>query len=121
MKHYQLAIFLVLAGSMALQFCTTTRSAGTAKDKSNEGLVTYSKDVAPILAERCTPCHYPPEGKKQFLHTYIAVSENIVDIISRVELPKDDDGFMPFKEKKEPLSDSLIQVLKTWHETGMAE
>jgi len=78
-----------------------------------EPTVSYVTDVAPILQERCTPCHYPG-GKKKFLDTYAAVSENIDDIIYRVELPVDADGFMPFKSKKAPLSDSLIHVLKVW-------
>ena len=42
------------------------------------------------------------------------------DIIRRIELPRDSMDFMPFKSKKEPLSDSLILVIKTWKETGMA-
>ena len=45
--------------------------------------------------------------------------ENIDDIIRRVKLPHDHPEFMPFKSKKEPLSDSLINVLVVWKEQGM--
>ena len=83
-----------------------------------EPKVSYVTDIAPIIAERCSPCHFPG-GKKLFLDTYAAVSENFDDIIRRVELPVDAEGFMPFKSKKEPLSDSLIHVLKVWKSQKM--
>ena len=79
-----------------------------------EPAVTYSADVAPIIQERCTPCHFPESGKKKFLDTYAAARDNIDSILYRVQLPKDHPKFMPFKSKKEPLSDSLINVLKLW-------
>lgn len=91
------------------------------KDAPPVVVVSYAKDVAPILIDRCTPCHFPDGGKKKFLDTYTAVSTNIDDIIYRIELPADSSKFMPFKSKKPPLSDSLIQVFKLWKETGMAE
>jgi hypothetical protein len=81
----------------------------------------YTTDVAPIIQDRCTPCHFPESGKKKFLDTYNAVSTNIDDIIYRVDLPPDHPKFMPFKSKKEPLSDSLVNVLKLWKEGGMKE
>ena len=107
---------LILVSVCILPYCKTTKQAA-GKPKS----VTYTADVAPILADRCTPCHFPESGKKKFLDTYAAVQTNIDDILMRVQLPKEDPKFMPFKSKKEPLSDSLIMVLKTWKETGMTE
>lgn len=79
-----------------------------------EPAVTYAADVAPIIQDRCTPCHFPETGKKKFLDTYVAARDNIDSILYRVQLPKDHPKFMPFKSKKEPLSDSLINVLKLW-------
>lgn len=79
-----------------------------------EPVVTYATDVAPIIQDRCTPCHFPETGKKKFLDTYVAARDNIDSILYRVQLPKDHPKFMPFKSKKEPLSDSLINVLKLW-------
>jgi hypothetical protein len=68
---------------------------------------------------RCTPCHYPETGKKKLLNTYEATAESIDDILMRIQLPHDDPKFMPFKSKKEPLSDSLIQVFILWKEQKM--
>ena len=81
----------------------------------------YVTDVAPIIKDRCTPCHFPESGKKKQLDSYTAVSTNIDDILTRVQLPHTDPKFMPFKSKKEPLSDSLVMVIKLWKEGGMKE
>jgi hypothetical protein len=72
------------------------------------------------MAERCTPCHFPDGGKKKFLDTHTAVRDNIEDILYRIQLPIDSSDFMPWKSKKPPLSDSLVQVIRVWKDTGMA-
>lgn len=120
LKRFAL-IFCVVA-CFAFQFCSTSKSAAVGKkDAKPVAAYTYSKDVAPIMQARCTPCHFPDGGKKKFLDTHSAVSANIDDIIRRVELPTDSSEFMPFKSKKPPLSDSLINVIRVWKETGMPE
>jgi hypothetical protein len=86
--------------------------------KMKEPALTYEADVAPIFATHCTPCHFPPNGQKKPLNTYEAVRDNVDAILYRVQLPHDDPKFMPFKMKKEPLSDSLINVIKLWKEEG---
>ena len=114
----KLSILAILfAALFILPYCKTSKQAAGKKMPA----VTYTADVAPIIADRCTPCHFPETGKKKLLDTYTAVKTNIDDMLMRVQVPKDDPKFMPFKSKKEPLSDSLIMVLKTWKETGMAE
>lgn len=118
MKHFLLP--MVLLTMLTLTFCTTSKNTASSKGKKMPApAYTYTGNIAPILQERCTPCHFPG-GRVKFLDTYGAVSSNIDDIIRRIELPRDSVGFMPFKAKKEPLSDSLIMVIKTWKETGMA-
>src|SRR5688572_28347213 len=109
-----LSLFLTI---FFLPFCTTTKKT-TGDKKLTEPSVSYTHDVAPILQERCSPCHYPG-GKKKFLDTYAAVSGQIDDILYRVQLPADSAGFMPFKSKKPPLSDSLIQVIQLWKSQQM--
>lgn len=81
--------------------------------------VSYAKDVAPIVAARCSPCHFPETGKKLPLNTYEAMVTNVDYVLGRVQLPRDDPHFMPWKSKKEPLSDSLIQVIKLWKDQKM--
>ena len=116
MKKYSVLLFL--SACLVFSFCTTTKNA--AGKKTDTPTYTYVKDIAPIMVQRCTPCHFPETGKKKHLDTYVAVSTTIDDILTRVQLPHDDPKFMPFKLKKEPLSDSLIMVLKVWKEQGMS-
>ena len=108
----QLTLRTSLLAILILPYCTTTKKAAGDANKSAP-TISYSKDIAPIMVERCSPCHFPG-GKKKFLDTHAAVSSQIDDILRRVQLPADSAGFMPFKSKKEPLSDSLIQVIALW-------
>lgn len=111
-------ILLALAFAWILQFCTGTKKVA---ESAVVPAVTYVKDIAPIMQARCTPCHFPEQGKKKFLDTYGAVKTNIDDILARVQLPVTDEDFMPYKSKKEPLSDSLIMVFKQWKALNMPE
>lgn len=92
----------------------------SAKDKYVKPVaITYTKDVAPIIQASCTPCHFPPEGKKVALNSHETVKDNIAEIIETVQLPKDNHRFMPFKSKKPPLTESQIAVLIAWQKDGM--
>lgn len=81
--------------------------------------VSYTKNVMPILQASCTPCHFPPDGKKEAFNTYDAVKGHIGDIIARVKLPKEDGKFMPFKSKKPALTETEIAVLEQWQKQNM--
>jgi hypothetical protein len=111
-------ISLLFLSVLLLPFCTVSKKASADKKAP---AITFQKDILPVMQDRCTPCHFPENGKKKFLDTYAAVTNNIDDILARVQLPVDNKEFMPFKSKKEPLSDSLIMVFKQWKEMGMPE
>ena len=100
-------------------------SSGFSKNENLQNIPTkelsYQKDIAPIMTTSCTPCHLPPNGRKLPLENYDHVKQNIDSIIARVKLPKEADGFMPFKSKKPALNDSLIAVLVAWKEQNMPE
>jgi uncharacterized membrane protein len=113
-------LFFTLIAAISLPFCTTSKNAAGDKKKV-EPKISYATDVSPILQERCTPCHFPNGGKKKYLDTYAAVSENIDEILYRIQLPSDSTRFMPWRSKNEPLNDSLIQVIKMWKSQNMPE
>jgi hypothetical protein len=100
--------------------CNTVKTSGL-ENIPKEKLVSFNADILPIMQNSCTPCHFPPEGKKKPLENYVNVKENIKDIIFRVKLPKDHVQFMPFKNKKPALNDSLIAVLEKWEKQNMPE
>lgn len=93
---------------------TVLMSCWGSKKMTDGPAVSFQNDVYPIMEARCTPCHFPEKGKKLPLHTYDACRKNIRDIINRVTLPQDHRKFMPYKLKKEPLSDSMVIVLRQW-------
>jgi len=100
-----------------LQNCGSSKKVNKAKGPT----VSFEKDIMPIMQSRCTPCHFPPDGRKKPLNTYDAVKANITDIIARVKLPQSDNGFMPWKNKKPALSDSMINVLVEWQKQNMPQ
>ncbi len=108
-----IGIFLLVV----LQNCKSTK---TSKYQAPATLA-YNKDIVPILQTSCTPCHFPPDGRKEPLNSYETVKNNITAVIERVKLPKEDIKFMPFKSKRPALNDSLIAVLETWQKQNMPE
>lgn len=110
----QLSILITAVIVINLAFCTTKEKV--VKEASK---ISFEKDVLPILKDRCTPCHFPETGKKKMLDTYQANRDNIDEIIKRIQLSKEDPLYMPFKSKKTPLNDSLIQVFKNWKQQGL--
>lgn len=115
-KHHllpgRIGIPLLLTLSLTLQFCSSSKKAATADASAPK--VSYAQDIQPIMLAKCSPCHFPETGKKMPLNTYEAVRDNATDILRRVQLPQDHMGFMPFKNKKDPLTDAEIQLLKDW-------
>ncbi len=112
-------VFLVLSIFIfsTLQYCKSSKNATSNK---NEVLVTYTQNIAPLLERSCTPCHFPEQGKKKMLNTFDAVKENITEILMRVQLPVTDEKYMPFKSKRQALTNEEIDVLKKWVKQKMA-
>lgn len=101
--------FLFILAFTTLQFCKSSQKA-----TSKKNVISYTQNIAPIIENSCTPCHFPEQGKKKMLNTYDAVKENIEDILRRVQLADTDKEFMPFKSKKPALSNEQIELLKGW-------
>ncbi len=99
-----------------LQNCSSSKKTGKSMKPA---VVSFEKDIMPILQASCTPCHFPPGGKKEPLNSYDAVKNHFTDMIIRVKLPQTDNKFMPWKSKKPALSDSLIKVLEQWEKQSM--
>lgn len=110
-----LTITTIITGAFVFQNCGSSKKATAAATTT----LSYEKDIAGIMTTSCTPCHFPPDGKKEALNSYDAVSTHITEVIERVKLPQSDMRFMPFKNKKPALSDSLVHVLEQWKEQGM--
>lgn len=109
---------LAFAGLITLQNCGSSKKAASVPVVTT---VSYEKDIAPIMQNSCAPCHFPPGGNKKALNTYDDVKGQVDDVIARVKLPQDDMKFMPFKNKKPALTDSMITVLEQWKSQNMPQ
>ena len=121
-KKFVFGFAFTLVTILFLQNCGSTKSAASTEKYITTGPdVSYVADVSPIMTKSCTPCHFPPDGKKEALDSYESVKANIDYILSRVQLPESDMRFMPFKNKKPSLTKEEIDVLKRWAGKGFAQ
>lgn len=111
---FSIALAILIVGSQGF----TARSAY--KD-TQQPTVSYVNDIAPIMKTSCTPCHFPPEGRKEALDSYERVKKNIVEVIERIKLPHDNRKFMPKGKNPVIVNDSLVKVLETWQAQNMPE
>ncbi|MBL0145934.1 MAG: hypothetical protein IPP48_09365 [Chitinophagaceae bacterium] len=111
-------LLLCTIGIIVFQNCSSSKN--TNKVVTTPAL-SFDKDIMPVMKASCTPCHFPPDGRKKALDSYETVKNNIADIIARVKLTKEDIKFMPFKNKKPALSDSAIKVLEQWQKQNMPQ
>ena len=110
-----LIVVLGMVCLVALQNCSGGKKAAKVPP------VSYEKDVMPIMQASCTPCHFPPDGKKQALNNYDSVKLHIDAVLFRVKLPKEDPKFMPWKSKKPALTGDQIAILEKWQKQNMAK
>jgi hypothetical protein len=110
---------LLLLAILAASFIVFTQCR-SGRSSAARNKLDYSIDIEPIMATKCTPCHFPDKGGKvEALNNYTAVKNHIDDIIRRIQLNPGERGYMPFKKPK--LSDSTIQIFKQWKDDGMIE
>jgi hypothetical protein len=87
--------------------------------------VTYNKDVAPLLNDRCAMCHHPDGSAPFSLLTYDDAKRHAAQIVKvtqdRLMPPwKVEPGFGPFIGQH-PLSGSEIALLRRWSDAGAPE
>ncbi len=107
-------LLLIIPVVTALQFCTSAKKAAASEPK-----ITYVTNIQPVMVASCSPCHFPPNGKKMHLDTYSSVSSVIDDILSRIQKDPSERGFMPMKHPK--LADSTINMFIQWQKDGLLE
>ena len=94
-------------------------------DVASAGPVTFAKDVAPILFERCGGCHHPDGPAPFSLLTYASAKQHAAQIAAvtkrRVMPPwKSEPGYGEFVGQH-PLSDDQIDTLQRWVRDGTLE
>lgn len=109
----------LLLAAIAFQFCNSPKKVQSTPTPPVVAKVNYESDIKPLITTKCSPCHIPPEGRKEALNTFTSASKNIDEIISRIKLNPGDRGFMPARKPK--LSDSVIHVFEQWKTDGLLE
>ena len=89
------------------------------------GTVTYAKDIAPILLERCAPCHRPGQSAPFTLLNYADVKkrlEQIADVTARHFMPPwlPEPGHGAFADERR-LSDGELGLIQQWGAEGAPE
>jgi mono/diheme cytochrome c family protein len=127
-------------GSLMLAFalvCIPTESR-TAKaepsslpdTKARSGKLQYNRDVRPILAENCFACHGPDSGSRKaglrLDQRDAAIKKGAIEpgkpekseIITRVNLPQNDDQLMPPLKSHKQLTKEQKAILTAWIKEG---
>lgn len=119
-RQLSLTILFFFA-AIVFQRCKPSQVANTPMLSSGEPVISYEEHIQPIMKASCTPCHFPDGGRQRFFDTYAKAKNNVRNIVLRVELPVDADGYMPFKSKKEAFTPDQIEMIKTWAKQGFPE
>ncbi len=116
-KIYVFAGMAVLA--LSLTYCSSSKKAARAAAAVPKA--TYAATVAPVITEKCSPCHIPSKGgNKKAYDNYANVKADIDEIIRRIELNPTDKGFMPFR-KSQKLAADTIAIFKKFKDDGALE
>ncbi|RVT78363.1 hypothetical protein EOD40_03765 [Flavobacterium sufflavum] len=117
-KKIQL-IALIIPLSILMVNCSSARKGKSEYVEAKK--ISYTADVKPIIANSCTPCHMPPQGRKEPFENYEQVKAHITAIIARVKLPQDDRKFMPPVNKKPALTNDQVALLVQWQQQNMPQ
>jgi hypothetical protein len=87
--------------------------------------VTYAKDIAPLISDRCAMCHHPGGSGPFSLLSYDDVKRRaalVAAVTERRYMPpwKADPSNGPFVDQH-PLSDAEIQLIRRWVDEGAVE
>lgn len=88
--------------------------------------------VGPMLQSRCSSCHNEDKREADLVLTsyegvmnggetgsvVVAGRSSVSELLRRVQLPDDDEEFMP-AEGKTPLTDAQVQIIEWWIDAGL--
>jgi len=115
MKRFSL-MAATLACIVLFAYCSGSKKASA---KPPAPAFTYAGHIQQIMTEKCSPCHITGKGNKLPMDKYETVKANIDDVIRRIELHPGERGYMPFKRPR--LSDTTINMIKTWKADGFPQ
>ena len=115
-KLYVFAGMAIL--TIGLTYCSSAKKA--AKAAAAAPKATYATAIAPLITEKCAPCHIEGKGNKKPYDNYANVKTDIDEIIRRIDLNPGDRGFMPFRRATK-LGADTIAIFKKFKDDGALE
>jgi tetratricopeptide (TPR) repeat protein len=115
-------VLLAVAGALS---GSATGFARSARPQPGPVSVTFTRDIAPLIFEHCTPCHRPGDAAPFSLLTYHDVSlraAQIVRVTTARQMPpwKPEPGHGDFAEARR-LTEQQIAVIQRWVLQGAVE
>src|SRR5262249_21753497 len=117
------AVFAAICGTIALTFSACEQSSQReAISQPAVANVTFARDVAPIVFEKCATCHHPGQAAPFSLLTYDDVRRRagqIVDVTQKRFMPPwlPADGHGDFVGGRR-LTQHELDVFQRWRDTG---
>jgi mono/diheme cytochrome c family protein len=108
-----------------VKYCALALAFVTAALAANSATPTFSKDVAPILYDRCVGCHRPGEAGPMALRTYQEVRPWAKAIknstVTRTMPPWHADPSYKHFSNNRRLTDEQVQTIAKWADAGAPE
>ena len=100
-------------------------AGGCARTSTTPSMVTFNKDIAPIVFENCAPCHRPGQAAPFSLLTYadaVEQAQSIADVTLNRYMPRwlAEDGEFPILDERR-LSEDQIDTIQRWVNGGTVE
>lgn len=108
-------LICILLFAAALTACESRTYEEISDNTPITQVVTYNKDVKPIIESNCISCHSPGP---QALTNYTQVKSNVNNIIDRISRANGDPQKMP---QGGSLSPAQINIITKWKADGLPE
>ena len=105
----------IISSAVVLTACESRTYEEISDNTPIAEVVTYNKDVKPIIDANCASCHSPGV---QALSNYSQVKANIDNVINRISRANGDPLKMP---QGGSLSPSQITIITKWKADGLLE
>ena len=114
-------VTFALAGAVAALMATPARPTARGVRAASPGAVTYAKDIAPIMDQKCVTCHHAGEVAPFALTSYADVKQRAEFIAavtqSRYMPPWKADSHGEFVDERR-LTDDQIALIQKWSAAG---
>ncbi len=116
---------LTVAGALVVSGCSSPDRQTATNPEVRGPAPTFNKDIAPILFERCAPCHRPGQAAPFALLEYPEVKQRATKIVRMTKARRmppwlPEAGFGEFEGERR-LTDAQVATIERWANEGAPE